>query len=558
MRKLIFLTLLSAISNMLLMAANGGGNAAALLQIAIAPPLSQPAVSFSAGPAPTQLPVDTPTLFPSTPTLRPTLGTTPTFIDTSVITPTFAISATPLETSTLPIATLPISAPPTAAQPALAPSILRAIKTGTIITLASPEATTQGGPFTISGTLRDWSGHLIPGASIIFTLNGSYLGQARTDNNGYFQQKFIKPLAAGIYTITASFNGTHTLAFTSAAATLSIPSANVVIQTVPPVAGVTFQLNGQQFVTGEDGSASIQVNKPGTYRLEALISLYNDPTQRIQFGRWLEDNFQPYTEIQVPTNKVIPVGLNIFNLVGETFVDLDGLPVNPDRISQFTIRSEQGDTFVLNSGNSRWLPASRITRQANGLVVTKLLYSVVNVSLDGSNVVNSSQQQFYAEPNDTWKISLLLYGLHIQVSDGLFGSAAGKSVNLIFPNGKIVNYPLDSTGALDIHGLARGNYTLQVIGAAGVGNRMPVALSRNQDANLKILTYTDLGIVGTLGLFVALALLLYGRRGILLSSIRNRQQSVQRAGNNAVLLDDDIRPAEGQGLPPKDEFVKWS
>ncbi len=443
-------------------------------------------------------------------------------------------------------------------RPAWDPSILGLIRTGTLISLAPPVATVQGGPFTISGTLQDWNGHVIPSASILFTLNGSYLGQARTDNNGYFTQKFTRPLNAGIYTITASFKGTHTLASASAATTLNIPSANVVIQTVPAVAGVTFQLNGQQFVTGDDGSASIQVNKPGTYRLEALVGLYTDPSQKITFGRWLEDNFQPYTDIQVPTNKIIQVGLNISNQVGETFVDLDGLPVPSERISQFTIRSEQGDIFVLNNGDPRWIPASRITRQANGLVVTKMLYSVINVTLDGSNVVNSSQQQFYAEPNDTWKISLLLYELHIKVSDGLFGSATGRSVNLLFPNGKIVNYPLDSTGNVDIHGLARGNYTMQVVGAAGLGNRMPVALSRNQEANFKILTYTDVGIIGSLGLFVALGLILYGRRRILFSTIRTRQQSVQRAGNHALLLQDDIQPADSSNTPPKNEIIKWS
>lgn len=587
MKKWILFALLSILSSLLVTAVNGGGNTTALLQIlgtaspvdtsTIAPvdtstPMPANTPTFASTIPPADTPTSVPTVDQATstpmvpsptatffffPTGTPFFQPTSTPFDTPIITVTPAATdtATPTETPAVVVETPGV--PPTPAQPALDPSILRAIKAGTIITLAPPAVTTQGGPFTLSGTLRDWSGGLVPNASIIFTLNGSYLGQTRTDNNGFFQQKFTKPLDAGIYAVTASFNGTHNLAYSSAAATLNIPPADVEVQTVPPIAGVTFQLNGKQFVTGDDGSASIKVDRAGTYRLEALISLYNDPTQKIEFGRWLEDNFQPFTEIQVPTNKVIAVGLNIYNLVGETFVDLDGLPVNPQRISQFTIRSEQGDTFVLNNGTPRWLPASRITRRVGGLVVTKLLYSVINVKLDGSNVVNESQQQFYAEPNDTWKISLLLYSLRIRVDDGLFGSPAGKSINLLYPNGQVNNYPLDPTGAVEIHGLARGNYTIQVAGARGLGNRMPVALSRNQDANIKVLTYTDLGIVGTLGIFVALALLLYGRRGILLSSLRKRQQTV-RGANNALLRADDIRPAEGQRMAPKDELIKWS
>ena len=517
-----------------------------------------PAPTNTPAPAPTNTPVPAPTQTPPgqlpspTPTLFVFPSPTPTFIFS---TPTLVASFTPTMTPTLPLIVGGPGISPV--QPTIDPRILRVLKSGTIINLVQPQATGPGSPFSLSGTLRDWSGGAVPNAGITFTLNGSYLGQTRTDNTGSFQQKFTKPLDAGIYTITASFNGTHLLDASSAATTLTVSPTDVVVQTVPPIAGVTFQLNGQQFVTGADGSASIKVSQAGTYKLEALVSLYNDPTQKIEFGRWLDDNFQPFTNITVPTTKVIPVGLNIFNMVGEQFVDLDGLPVDTKRISQFTIRSEQGDTYVFGDGTPRWIYASRITRQANGLVITKLLYSVINVKLDGSNVVNESQQQFYAEPSDTWKISLLLYSLQIKVSDGLFGSTVGKSVNLLFPDGQVNNYPLNPNGAVEIHGLARGNYTIQVVGAQGLGNRMPVALSRNQAANIKVLTYMDLGIVGTLGFVFALALLIYGRRGILMTNLRKRQQSVQRAGNS-LLLSDDIQPAERQGTSANDELIKWS
>ncbi len=420
-----------------------------------------------------------------------------------------------------------------------------------------PPDVAQGDAFILSGTIRDWNGNFLTNASIVFTLNGSYLGQTRSNEKGFFEQKFSKPLDAGIYAITASFNGSRNLAFSSAATTLKISPAEVKIQTIPPIAGVTFQLSGKQFVTGEDGTASIKIDKAGVYRLEALVGLYNDPTQRIEFGRWLEDNYQPFTDIQVPTKKVIQVGLNVFNYVGQTFVDRDGAAVDPQRISQFTIRSEQGDTFVLNNGSPRWIPASRITRRVGGLIQTTLLYSVINVKLDGSNVVNESQQQFYAEPNDIWKISLLLYSLRVKVSDGLFGSAAGKSVNLVYPDGQVNNYQLDPSGWVEIHGLARGNYSVEVVGAKGLGNHIPVALSRNQDANIKVLTYTDLSIAGFIGVLIALALLLYGRRGTLIASLKKRQSITQRA-DNALILADEIQPANNTGMPQKDELIKWS
>jgi hypothetical protein len=545
-----------------------------------APPTTAPtqaiptATSLTPTPAPTQA-IPTATLPPPTPTPRinlptpkatqPTQVGIPTTVPTIAPTPTLSAgSQTPSSTMSLPVDT-PLPTPSvldpgsqgTFVQPTLDPALTRLIKAGTIITLVPPTDTTPGGSFLLSGTIRDWSGYLVANASITFTINGSYLGQTRSDKKGFFQQNFKKVLAAGIYAITATFNGTRTLSYSSAATTLNVVPTGVTVQTVPPVTGVTFELGGTQFVTGDDGSATIKVDKPGNYRLVALVGLYDDPTQRIDFGRWLEDNYQPFKDVAVPTKGVIQVGLNIFNQVGETFVDLDGVPVDPQRISQFTLRSEQGDVFVLNNGQPRWLPASRITRRVDGLVITQLLYSVINVKVDGSNVVNSSQQQFYAGPNDTWKITLLLYSLRVKVSDGLFGSASGKSINLHYPDGQVTNYPLDSAGIVEIHGLARGNYTIEIIGVKGLGNRIPVALSRNQNANVKVLTYVDISIVGFIGVLIALSLLLYGRRKSLISARLKRQHTIPGV-DGPLFVSDGIQSAENNPAPPKDEIIKWS
>jgi hypothetical protein len=555
---------------------------------------------FQTQPVDTQTPAATATIIPATQRLPTPRLTTPTFAPTPTIPP---VNPTIAPTQSIPPATQPVSTPtphlttqtsvptqtvgPTSAptqtlpaytptptpspttgilspgvqgtltQPTLSLGASQLNKAGTIITLSPPADITQGIDFTLSGTIRDWSGNFVTNAPIIFTLNGSYLGQARSDDKGFFQQQFAKILDAGIYTITATFNGNHNLSYSSAATTLNVSPADVVIQTVPPVVGVTFELDGKQYLTGEDGTVDIKVNKAGVYRLQALVGLYNDPSQRIEFGRWLEDNYQPFKDIQVPTKKPIQVGLNVFNQVGETFVDLDGVPVDSQRISQFTVRSEQGDVFVLNNGQPRWLPASRVTRRVGGLFITKLLYSVINVKVDGSNVVNSSQQQFYAEPNDTWKITLLLYSLQVRVSDGLFGSAAGKSINLLFPDGEVSNYPLDAAGSAEIHGLARGNYTIEVVGAKGLGNRIPVALSRNQNASIKVLTYTDIGIISIIGFLIALSLLIYGRRKSLISTLKNRQQTSQGEAS-PLLVSDGIQSAENDPASPKDEIIKWS
>jgi hypothetical protein len=396
-------------------------------------------------------------------------------------------------------------------------------KIETFITLTKPQPVGLQDSFILEGELKDSLGRPVKDRSVLFNLGGLYLGQAHTDAAGRFSRKFSKDLDAGSYEIGAYWNGTHDLAPASAGTTLVINPAVVRIQTVPAVSGLAFTIANQRVVSGQDGIATVKIDKSGEYRLNVLVDQYHSTTQRIKFGRWLDESFEPTTTIQVPNDKPIQVGLDVFRLVGQSFLDLDGYPVDSSRITEFMIRSAQGDVFIFHDGQPRWIPASRVARRVTGLEETKLLYSVISVMIDGSNVVNQSQQRFYTYPTDQWPISLLLYSLRISAKDGLFGSPVGKSVNVEYPDGRIVNYPLGKDGTVVIHSLARGNYFTELIGTYGMKNRTPVALSRNQDVNTSVITYLDLTLVVFLALLLALGLLLYGRPSLLFFLRRKTQ-----------------------------------
>src|SRR5512143_3567808 len=278
------------------------------------------------------------------------------------------------------------------------------------------------------------------------------------------------------------------------------------LQTVPAVPGVTFQIAGQQFVTGADGSAVIVVPTPGTYDLQVITDTFQDPYRRVEFSRWLSESFQPTRTIHLPSSTpVVEVGLNTYEVVGQKFIDPAGAPVDPKRITSFTIHSVQGDSFTFQDGQPRWIPASRVSRRRDGgLDEVKLLYTISSVMVDGSNVVNKSQQQFYAQPNTVWTISLLFYSLRIQASDALFGFPQGRAVELALPNGQAQTYPLDSSGAAEMHALARGNYSFRILGAWALSTRAPVSLSKDQTVTTKVLSYLDLAVVGAAGLLIAI------------------------------------------------------
>lgn len=404
------------------------------------------------------------------------------------------------------------------------------IKIGTVITLDPLDSFVLGDPFTLSGVIRDAAGSPVADKSISFALDGIYMGQTSSDEQGVFSRTFRDDIDAGTYEVTASTNTNHNYLASSAFGQLTILPALVEIQTVPPLDGVVFEINGQKFTSDQDGKARLEISHAGQYLVQVFPDEYQNPTQKIEFNRWREEIFQPSRYIDLPTHDLIQAGLNVFQIQGQAFIDADGIPVDPKRISEFTIRSYQGDEFTWTDGQPRWIPASRVARRPLGLEETKLDYAIVRVMIDGSNVVNQAQQRFFPSPGGTWEISLILYSLQVSARDSFFNNPVGQTLAINFPDGTINNYPLDSSGSATIHFLARGAYTMEIKGANGLSFEVPVSLSRDQNVTIKVITYLDLGLAGTLAILVALGVLIYGRPQILHLS-RKQKRPIRSAGS---------------------------
>jgi len=389
----------------------------------------------------------------------------------------------------------------------------------TQITLMEIPAKSLGTPFDMAGSVRSGTTP-ISNTTIVITLDGKFLGQTSSDDNGQFLFNVHQDLPAGSYHLAAHYTGTRLQASANAEAVVQINPALVVVQTVPPIGGIQFTMNGQTFISNAQGEARVSIPKSGTYHLDVKTDQYNNPTQRITFGRWEDENFMPSRDIVVPTNGPIQVGFDVFHQVDQTFVDLAGLPVNPDRISGITIKSAQGDIFSYQEGEELWVPASRINRRSTGLEITQLLYSVNVVTVDGSNVVNKAQQRFYSGADLVWKISLTLYSIQVSAKDLLFGTPLGDQVALFYPSGKVDHFKLDANGSANLPSLARGIYNIKLSGTNGIETLTPVALSRNQVINENVISYRDLIVVGGLGLLLALSLIFIGRPWLLIPRLR--------------------------------------
>jgi len=108
------------------------------------------------------------------------------------------------------------------------------------------------------------------------------------------------------------------------------------------------------------------------------------------------------------------------------------------------------------------------------------------------------------------------------------------------------------------HGLARGDYSVQVLNAKGLKQNIPVALSRSQTIDINVPTNLDLLVVAGLGLLVALSLIVFGRLQPLRSRTRNDRPAAHQDPQNALVKSDELLPVEEKVAVTRDEIIKWS
>jgi hypothetical protein len=384
--------------------------------------------------------------------------------------------------------------------------------TWTILTLEPPTSVSVGNPTTVVMHLALFEGEPVADQRVELYVNGVHERTAKTDSTGDVSIR-IRQDVAGTYKLEAYFKGARhpLLGFSKASADLVVTPEIVEIHTTPSLPNIKFSLDNQIFASDDYGVARIPVKKAGTYHLELLPLKTQDSNIQISFDRWGDEIFKPFRDIEVPLNTPLELGLAVSYQVSQTFVDLSSRPVDPSRVTSVTLKGSNGTTYTFEDNKPHWLQAGRVIRLNNGLEQTKILYSVISVMVDGSNVVSQAQQRFYVNPDDVWTVQLLLYKARFTARDALFGFPIGSGIHMEYPNGKFQSYSFNTGDGYTIDGLARGIYRVKVTGAKGYAPVTPIALSRDQDVELMVFSYLDLGVFLAVGLFLSLGLLLFGR-----------------------------------------------
>jgi hypothetical protein len=193
------------------------------------------------------------------------------------------------------------------------------------------------------------------------------------------------------------------------------------------------------------------------------------------------------------------------------FRDINGEPVDPQKIRSVLLKSSTGEVRRVSPTKAVWLQGSRIVPLAGGLENKKIFWTVQEVDYASANVVNASQQRF--QPADTQKValSLLFYRTRVEVHDAFFGFPVGHSVSLTYPDSSVEVFPLDDAGRVALPSLPRGTYGI-VANGFGVKMSRPVAISRDQELRLQFYSWLDVALVLEFGLLFALGIPWLGRR----------------------------------------------
>jgi hypothetical protein len=290
----------------------------------------------------------------------------------------------------------------------------------------------------------------------------------------------------------------------------------LVVQVVPPMAGVAFTLDGRAFQSGADGVASITVDGVATRQLTVGLPPPR-PGLRYAFQRWPGgyggDEFSASRTVRMGGRVTrLVAGFTESCLVSWSFTDTQGGPVPRGVVESVVLKDDSGGRYQKPGDGPHWLPASQPVRDNSGRVRSQRLdYSVEGVLVDGANAVFRSQQRFRPAPNATWPISLRFYQMQVSAHDALFGFPAGSAVQLRSPDGQVKRLDLDERSRASSGRLARGDYQLKVQGP-GISWWAPVNLSRDQEVELVFLTWLDLAVAALLAVLVLVGLPLLGGR----------------------------------------------
>lgn len=289
----------------------------------------------------------------------------------------------------------------------------------------------------------------------------------------------------------------------------------VVVDTVPATPGVSFLLDGATFTTNAHGQGTSPVADLNGVDLRLGTSTAQATGATVSVLR--VTRLKP----AAPFQRHLVAALAVSRPVSLSFTDPAGRAVSAQRVAE--VRLSGGGSTVTVARAQLQDPVSILSNQAKLVEGTwkaqQITYSVARVTVEGSDAVFAGQQRF--NPNDAshWPISVSVFDVSVTVRDVLFGSRVISPAEVTRPDGVQYGVQLGGEGPTLLRSLVRGEYTLTTQSAV-LGASSKILVSKNSDAELRVLTLPDVLVLMLLMLGTSASVVVIGRRWIQRSNSR--------------------------------------
>jgi hypothetical protein len=217
-------------------------------------------------------------------------------------------------------------------------------------------------------------------------------------------------------------------------------AASLVIETVPPIEGVNFQVDGETYSTDEEGVASIDEVVPGKSEVRTTDRVLLTDSQRIEFVAWSDGVAESTRVVDIEGSTRLQVGFRVDFLVEETFRTSEGEVLNPESVGPYAVVDDAGESTTFPGSSpglagptarlwdrfppgTRWLPASRIVPENGQLGAQEASYAVRWVTVDGERV-SASNDWFTPSEGTEW-------GIEVDTSTGFLPGSMPRALILV-------------------------------------------------------------------------------------------------------------------------------
>lgn len=285
----------------------------------------------------------------------------------------------------------------------------------------------------------------------------------------------------------------------------------ITIQTVPPLAGVRFLLDGTVLITGKSG----KVTHTGQHNFSRHTLRLAHPRiarrdVRYTFARWAGQRdpnqaFRPLVRgLPMRADYTVTASFITWCPVTPTFTDQHGDLLDPARIRMVSVRGDTGRSATLSPDGTSWLPCGLPVFRGSRLSSKPVQYSVESVIISGANAVHAGTQRFLPRTTPHPVITGYFHDLTITAHDALFGGGAGTQARVTLPDHTVTTVALGPGHAATLHGLPQGTYLVDVRAGGAMVSVLTVRLSRDQRVNATAISHADLLTIGG-GLLAAIA-----------------------------------------------------